>query len=469
MEEEVFLGIDVSKGYADFVLINSNEDTIEKGFQLTDNKQGRDQLTSLIEKWLKDVAVNIYCGLESTGGYENNWYYHLKGLQSKRNVFVSRLNPKAVKSTGDAKLRRTITDRVSAENIALYITKFSKDINYGLQHKHNEEFKEGRDILTGIRLLIKQRTQLSNQLEKWLYDSFPEVLTYCRNGIPNWLLRLLEAYPSAEKLSKSRGGLLKIKGISLAKAEELIRKANENSHRTGVGKAHLITTTASEILHKSSLIARQEKFLIDIYKDNDQVKLLTSIPGVGIKSAVIYVLEIEDVNRFDDVKKIVSFYGVHPTFKESGDGRWGSHMSKRGRGTMRAALFMCAKSGVRCNEALKTTYSRCRAKEMGYGQAMGAAMHKLLRIIYGVLKSNKPFDERVDRLNQEESLNKQKLNKENNQEKLKQKRKSVHRYQNENTDGPISGRKSVKVKKQMASQTSNLEVNAGLPSADTNL
>lgn len=469
MEEEVFLGIDVSKGYADFILINSNEDTIEKGFQLTDNKEGRDQLTALIEKWLKDHAVNIYCGVESTGGYENNWYYHLKGLQTKRNVFVSRLNPKAVKSTGDAKLRRTITDRVSAENIALYITKFSKDVNYGLQHEHNEEFKEGRDILTGIRLLIKQRTQLLNQLEKWLYDSFPEVLTYCRNGIPNWLLKLLEAYPSAEKLSKSRGGLLKIKGISQAKAEQLMLKASENSHRTGVGKAQLIATTASEIIHKSSLIARQEKFLIDMHKNNDQVKLLTSIVGVGVKSAVTYVIEIEDVSRFDDVKKIVSFYGVHPTFKESGDGRWGSHMSKRGRGTMRAALFMCAKSGVRHNEALKTIYSRCRAKGMGYGQAMGAAMHKLLRIIYGVLKSNKPFDERVDKNNQEKSLEKQKINKENKHEKLKQKRKSVHRYQNENTDGPISGRKTVKIKKQMASQTSNLEVNAGLPSEDTNI
>lgn len=469
MEEEVFLGIDVSKGYADFVLINSNEDTIENGFQLTDNKQGRDQLTVLIEKWLKDDAVKIYCGVESTGGYENNWYYHLKGLQTKKNVFVSRLNPKAVKSTGDAKLRRTITDRVSAENIALYIAKFSKDINYGLKHEHNEEFKEGRDILTGIRLLIKQRTQLLNQLEKWLYDSFPEVLTYCKNGIPQWLLKLLVEYPSAEKISKTRGGILKIKGISQVKAKELMRKANENSQRTGVGKAHLIATTASEILHKSSLIARQEKFLIDIHKSNEQVKLLTSIPGIGVKSAVTYVIEIEDINRFDDVKKIASFYGVHPTFKESGDGRWGSHMSKRGRGTMRAALFMCAKSGIRHNEALKTTYSRCRAKGMGYGQAMGAAMHKLLRIIYGVLKSNKPFDEKVDRVNQEESIEKQKINKENKNEKLKQKRKSVHRYQNENTDGPISGRKSVKVKKQMASQTSNLEVNAGLPSEDTNI
>lgn len=352
MDKDVFLGIDMSKGYANFIPLDIKGDPIEKCFQLTDNKEGRKQLSNLIKRWLSETKANIYCGVESTGGYENNGYYLLKGLQDQHNVFVSRLNPKVVKSTGDAKLRRTITDKVSAENIALYISKFKEDVNYGLEHEYNEEYKVGRDILTGIRMLIKQKTQLLNQLEKWLYDSFPEVLVFCKNGTPLWLLRLIETYPTAAAVSRSKGGILKIKEISVKKAEKLKLLANQNDKKVSLGKAHLLATTAKEIMHKYDLIDSQEKYLTNLYKDHEAVELLITIPGVGLKSAVTFVLEIDEVNRFDTAKKMASYFGVHPTFKESGDGRWGNHMSKRGTGTMRAALYMCAKTGVRYNEPL---------------------------------------------------------------------------------------------------------------------
>lgn len=41
--------------------------------------------------------------------------------------------------------------------------------------------------------------------------------------------------------------------------------------------------------------------------------------------------------------------------------------------------------------------------------------------------------------------------------KLKEEKKSLHRNQSKNIDGPISGRKAVKTKKQTASQIPNLE------------
>jgi transposase len=457
MTKEIFLGIDVSKGYADFIPLDVKGDPIEESFQLTDNTVGRKQLSLLIQQWLSDGAKSIYCGVESTGGYENNWYYLLKGLQSQGKVFVSRLNPKVVKSTGDAKLRRTITDRVSAENIAHYISKFSEDVDYGLKHESSEEFKVGRDILTGIRMHIKQRTQLFNQLEKWLYDSFPEVLIYCRNGIPLWLLKLLETYPTAKKVSDSKGGILKIKGISKEKGKKLKSLAKENDKKISPAKEYLIATTAKEILHKHNVIDRQQAYLNDLYKDHEDVKLLTSIAGVAVRSAVTFVLEIDGVDRFSDVKKITSYFGVHPTFKESGDGKWGNHMSKRGRGTIRATLYMCAMSGIRYNEPLKDIYTRCRAKGMKHKQAIGAAMHKLLRIIYGMLKTKKTFDAGVDQKNQENAKEKQSQAKENKKDKLKEEIKSLHRYQSKNIDGPISGRKAVKTKKQTASQIPNLE------------
>ena len=49
MSSEGFLGIDVSKGYADFVLLDQKKRVIEEGFQLADDVGGRRQLRKLID------------------------------------------------------------------------------------------------------------------------------------------------------------------------------------------------------------------------------------------------------------------------------------------------------------------------------------------------------------------------------------------------------------------------------------
>lgn len=469
MESKGFLGIDVSKGYADFILIGDQEEIIEKGFRLVDNAQGRKTLLNLIDRWKENGLTELYCGVESTGGYENNWYSLLKGLQSLGGVYASGLNPKAVKAVGDAVLRRTITDAVSAENIALYLAKFPEKVDYGLNYIGGEKFKDGRNHLTAIQMHIKQSTQLKNQLGMWLYGTFPEILIYCRNGIPDWLLRMLEKYPTAEKVAKATTGLSKIKGISKEKAVSLKSKAKQNNQPVSTQMAHIISVTASEILHKIKLIKQEEKFLTDLYKETEQVELLTSIPCVGLSSAVKFVVEIEDIKRFDDVKKMTSYFGVHPSFKQSGDGKWGSHMSKRGRGTIRAALYMCALSGMRHNPVLKSIYKRCRAKGMSHYQAIGVLMHKLLRMIYGILKSGKPFDAEVDYKNQKDAEARQEKKKQDLKEKTKESRRQIYRHQPLEVDGPISGRRAAKIKKQTASQSPTKGANTGLPSAETNI
>lgn len=233
--------------------------------------------------------------------------------------------------------------------------------------------------------------------------------------------------------------------------------------------AHIIATTASEILHKTEVIEREEEFLISLYKDDAQVRLLTSIPGVGLASAVTFILEIEDVTRFDSVKKLAAYFGVHPTFKQSGDGQWGSYMSKRGRGTLRRALYMCAMAGMRCNPVLKPIYKRCRERGMKHNEALGVIMHKLLRIVYGMLKSEKVFNAAIDQHNQEQAMEKQNLEMQNLKEKTKEGKRKLYRYQKLEASGPISGRRAAKINKQAASQAPLKGENTGLPPANTNL
>jgi len=457
MQANGFLGIDVSKGYADFLLLDQRKQVMEESFQLQDNKAGRGQLGELIAKWVSVGLETLYCGVESTGGYENNWYYYLKALSQNLNIKVARLNAKAVKAVSDASLKRTITDEVSSENIAAYLISFPEKIDYrsGQVEESGKTFREGRRHFTYVRMLQKQKVQLTNQLEKLLYQYFGEMLVYCRHGIPMWLLKLLSHYPDAIAVIKAgEKRLSAIKGISAAKAKALIEKATKCEQSVSKQIQHVIAVTSKEILHKEQLLQSEKDFLTAIHRETEEVKLASTIPCIGEESAVALILEIEDIHRFESAKKLTAYFGVHPTYKQSGDGTWTVGMSKKGGGELRAVLYMAALSGIRHNPILKQIYARFRAKGMKHYQAMGVVMHKLLRMIYGVLKNKTKFDAAIDQKNTEQAKEKQEQQKKQFKEVEKIKGQKKYRYQAATTEAPISRIAAQKRKKQAASQAS---------------
>lgn len=444
MERAGYLGCDVSKGYCDFLLLDLKETVLEPSFNLPDTKAGRSNLKKLIEKWLTNGITTLYCGVESTGGYENNWYSFFKSLGKDLPVKVARLNPKGVKAVSEAMLRRTITDAVSAENIANYLIHFPAKVDYGDQRPsvQESEFKEGRQHVNYINMSNKQKVQLSNQLEKLIYQYFSEVLVYCRHGIPGWLLRLLVKYPCASAMVRAgEKKVAEVFGIGPNKAKSILTKASGSSQLVSKQVQHVISVTAREILHKQDLINEERIYLQNLYQDHEWVKLLCSIKGIGLNSAVALLLEIENIHRFANTKKIASYFGVHPTFKQSGDGVWGEHMSKKGRGEIRSILYMACLSGIRYNPILKNMYKRFRGKGMNHYQSMGVIMHKLLRIIFGVLKNETAFDAAIDLENVLKAEAKQKQTKELAAELKKENKISKLRYQTDSEDAPISRRK----------------------------
>ncbi len=470
MVKKGFLGIDVSKGYADFVLFDEQCRVLEALFQLSDTIQGRKELKRLIVGWQEQGLEELYCGVESTGGYENNWHSLLKGLQTKGGIWVSRLNARAVKSLSEAYLKRTITDGVSAENIATYLVKFPEKVDYGLRvGSMGEHFKDGRQFVTGLSMWTKQKVQLSNQLEKLLYQNMSELLIYCRHGIPTWMLQILVKYPCPGQIKKAgAASLSKIKGISKEKAQAILKKISENDRLTTKPIQRMISMTAREILHQQSLIESNKGYLNEMYREDANVKKLFAIKGIGLDSAVSLVLEIEDVTRFANAKKIVAYFGIDPTFKQSGDGLWGNHMSKKGRGHIRAVLYMVSLSAVRYNPLFKQLYARFRAKGMTHKQAAGVVMNKLLRVIYGVLKSGESFNPDIDKKHREQAAQKQVIKKQENKKEKKANQEKKERFQSYLDTAPISNRNFKKRKKQLASQTSE-EVNTGSPTADANI
>lgn len=125
----------------------------------------------------------------------------------------------------------------------------------------------------------------------------------------------------------------------------------------------------------------------------DKSKLLESIPGVGEATIHIVLSHFASTEKFRDAKSLVSFLGIAPRHHQSGSSvNRRTRMSKVGRSSLRKAFYMPAVVALRYNPVimdLKVKLSNAGKHNM---LIIGAAMRKLVHIIYGVLKNKIPFD-----------------------------------------------------------------------------
>lgn len=122
-------------------------------------------------------------------------------------------------------------------------------------------------------------------------------------------------------------------------------------------------------------------------------ELIESIPGVGPLTAAKVLGHLGDVRRFDNAKAFAAFLGLTPRQRTSGSSvRGRTMMSRTGHSAMRAALYMPALVARRHNPILNSFAERLLATGMAKKAVIGAVMHKLAHLIYGVIRTGKPFD-----------------------------------------------------------------------------
>lgn len=426
--QNYYLGIDVSKGYADYVILDARKKTVEPNFQLDDTFDGHCKLYAILSRFLQEHPDGmISAAVESTGGYENNWLHSLTKFQATLNVRSARLNPLGVNANSKASLNRLVTDKISARNVAEYMIAHPEKISY----QQEDYFGSMRKLWGFSNMLTKQKTQLLNQLAFLLYSANPEAMAYCKEKAPSWILEVLKRYPTAQKLSEALPeSLATIPFVSSHRAQELIDNAKRSVASTSdTVTEELIVDTVEQIAHLKKIIQLQETKM-NALCTLPEVALLKTFKGIGIASAIGLLIEIQAIERFASVKKLAAFFGLHPVFKTSGDSAGGFHMSKQGRKEPRRILFMVAMASISHNPHIRGIYEEHTQKGMKGMAALGLCMHKILRIIYGMLKNNRPYDPQVDL---------------NNRAKVSQEEKAIakdknRRYQDLDSKAPISRR-----------------------------
>jgi transposase len=443
--ESYYMGIDVSKGYADFVILDAKKNGVEPNFQLDDTFNCHCRLFEILKLFFeRHSGAVLFAAVESTGGYENNWLHSLGGFQGALNIRSARLNPLGVRANSKASLRRVITDKISARDVAEYLIAHPEKVTY-----QKEDSLAGlRRQWSFVRLLVKQKTQLLNQFESLLYTANPELIAYCKSGVPNWLLKLLKQYPTAAKLAKAKASsVARIPYVTADRARALIDQAKKSvASATDEATVSLIPVMAEQIIRVDETIGIQTQQMAKQCAI-PEVALLKTIPGISDASAIGLMLEIQSVKRFSSAKKLAAFFGLHPAFKTSGDGTSSVRMSKQGRKEPRKILFMVAMVALTANPHIRKIYEEHTEKGMKKMAAMGLCMHKILRIIYGMLKNNQAYDPQVDQTNRESRTSRKTTHTADN---------ANRRYEMFDQQAPISRRQSNKRKEWKQSQGDNI-------------
>ena len=122
-------------------------------------------------------------------------------------------------------------------------------------------------------------------------------------------------------------------------------------------------------------------------------RLLCSIPGIGRLTAVRLMVELPDIQAFDNPKQLVAFAGLAPSVHHSGTSvHRRAHTSRKGNAVLRTQLFMPALVALRHNPVIQALQHRLQRAGKAKMVIVVAAMRKLLHLVYGILKSGRPFD-----------------------------------------------------------------------------
>jgi transposase len=178
-----------------------------------------------------------------------------------------------------------------------------------------------------------------------------------------------------------------------------IRQQEENRlevHQT-TGMADVAEHVKQHIAWLKTEIDKLEKDIDDHIDRHPDLKrdadLLTTIPGIGNTTVAKILGHVGDIRRFDSAKSFAAFLGVTPKQRSSGTSLRGRTMiSRTGSTSMRAALYMPSLVASRHNPILQRFSKRLLDAGMAKKAVIGAVMHKLTHLIYGVIRTGKPFD-----------------------------------------------------------------------------
>ncbi len=150
----------------------------------------------------------------------------------------------------------------------------------------------------------------------------------------------------------------------------------------------LRTKAIASAKRKTDDIDAAERVIATMVVDDTRVRRLLTIPGIGLVTAASILAVVGDIGRFDRPAKLVSYLGLDPRIRQSGDRpAMRGHISRAGQAHARGLLCEAAHSAVRSPGPLAGFHARLKARRGG-GVAIVATARKLAVIVWHLLSKD---------------------------------------------------------------------------------
>lgn len=257
-----------------------------------------------------------------------NYCFLLLYLLDKASIKASLINPKKIKNYARVMMSVTKTDAKDACLIADFGERF-----------HPEPYRFPSEQI----MMLKQKRTVIRQLKKQL--------TATKN-----LLSSLEPLPVKDK------------------------KCLNSLKRT------------IAFLEKQIKYMQQEMESVAAEFFDSQLKLLTSIKGIGVTLATALIIATGGFTYFENAKQLSRYIGICPTIEQSGTSiNIRGHINRNGDETLRSMLYVAAWSASRHNAACKELYQRLHERGKSGKVALVAVANKLVRQAFAVVTSNTSY------------------------------------------------------------------------------
>jgi transposase len=242
------------------------------------------------------------------------------------------------------------TDRNDARALALFL---SKDMLPETRAKTQGQSELGSLVHTRD-LLVKQRTRLLNKIHA----------IHNRHGI-------------------------KLKKEGLASRKQLMALGGEPFSALEQVELEIVRDQA---LSLTMAVAKIDLEIEDAARAIDGFAGLTSIKGIGPRSAAVFLATLGNIADFANADKLAAYVGIVPRVSQSNETDNRGRITKRGNRLLRSTLVQCTLVAVRYSPYLKSFYNRIKDRR-GAGKAIIATARKLLTIIYDTLKNGWVFSD----------------------------------------------------------------------------
>lgn len=217
-----------------------------------------------------------------------------------------------------------------------------------------------------------------------------EVLTRKLNKLPR--LRLADYHPKRLILEKTvsfyeelawQRARIKNQLKLLSKERKLTRDLEEKE------TLNLIIREKNKNLRRNTKLEEKLKEKMSLLLKNQGVNL-TSLKGISTILAGKIVSQTKDIARFNNLNKFIKYCGIAPQERSSGKTKR-FRKSKTGNRRLNSAFYLLALNQLRWNSQAQKYFQKKILEGKTRKQALRCLMKRSACIVYGMLKSGKPY------------------------------------------------------------------------------